>query len=104
MARATRLPPFGKALQARGPGLVLIVPNTRDGWRTVNAHPRGDVLLYQLGCDPGVYHWPVKDCEVVLFTECLDATAVRRAVDVLMRAGAAAVSCHARRGAARDVA
>jgi hypothetical protein len=36
----------------------------------------------QLGHDPGLYHWPVKDCEVVLFTECFDPTTTKRAVDV----------------------
>jgi hypothetical protein len=101
---ATRLPPFGKALQDRGPGLVLIVPNTADGWRTVNVHPRGDVLIYQLGHDPGLYHWPVQDCEVVLYTECFDPTTTKRAVDMLTRAGAAVVSCHAGRGTARVIA
>jgi hypothetical protein len=98
------MPPFAKALQARGPGLVLVVPNTPDGWRTAKAHTRGDVLIYQLGHDPGLYQWPVRDCEVVLYTECLDAITVRRAVDVLLRAGAAVVDCHEYRPASRRVA
>jgi hypothetical protein len=96
-----KLPPFGKALQARGPGLVLIVPNTRDGWRTASLHPRGDVLLLALGHDPAAYHWPVADCEVVLYTEALDRPAIERTVQVLERAGAAVVDCYAWRGGAR---
>ena len=88
-----RLPPFAKALQARGPGLVLIVPNTEGGWHTVSVHPPGDVLVLQLGHDPVLYDWPVHDCEIVLYTDALDQRTVERMVDVLTRAGAAAVSC-----------
>ena len=96
-----RLPPFGKALQARGAGLVLIVPSTRDGWRTANLYPRGDVLIYQPGHDPATYSWPVADCDVVLYTEALDERMVKRAVDVLERAGAAVVDCYEYRESAR---
>lgn len=91
MAILRRLPPFGKALQARGPGLVLIVPNTHDGWRTAQLHDRGDVLIYQPGHDPGTYTWPVKGCEVVLYTEALDEAGAARLARVLERAGAAVV-------------
>ena len=104
MAKLSRLPPFGKALQARGPGLVLIVPSTRDGWRTANLYERGEVLIYQPGHDPATYSWPVADCEVVLYTEALDESMVKRMVDVLERAGAAVVDCHEYRDAARSAA
>jgi len=88
-----RLPPFAKALQARGPGLVLVVPSSIAGMRCARLHDPGDVLLLQLGHDPGLYHWPVQDCNEALNTESLDATTARRTVDVLMRSGAAAVHC-----------
>jgi len=94
MAILRRFPPFGKALQARGPGLVLIVPSTRAGWRTAMLHPCGDVLLYEPGRDPGLYEWPVTDSEVVLYTEALDRRSIDRMVQVLERAGATVVHCH----------
>lgn len=97
---AHRLPPFGKALQGRGPGLVLVVPNTCDGWRTANVHPPGDVLLLQLGHDPATYTWPVQGCDVVLYTESLDAVTADRTVDVLLRSGAVVVDCYGYRSRA----
>lgn len=95
-----RLPSLGKALQARGPGLVLIVPSTPDGWNVVKRYAPGEVLVMQLGHDPATYAWPVKDCEVVLYTECLDARTQGRVLDALMRDGVAAVGCHHYRPAA----
>lgn len=95
-----RMPPLGKALLVRGPGLVLIVPSTLAGWRTARIHPPGDVLVLQLGHDPGLYDWSVvRDCEVVLYTEVLDVRTVDRMVRILELAGATVStsddrSCH----------
>jgi len=94
MARSTRLPPFGKALQARGPGLVLVVPSTPTGWRMARIHPAGDVVLLQLGHDPAAYTWPVRDCLVVLYAALLDHRTAERTVDVLLRAGATLVDVY----------
>jgi len=102
--RMLRLPAFGKALQARGPGLVLIVPNTPDGWHCARLQPPGDVLVLQLGHDPAAYHWPVNDCEVVLYTECLDPPMVKRTVDALLKAGATVVETYEYRSAQRRAA
>jgi len=88
------LPPFGKALLARGPGLVFVVPNTPAGWRTARLYPPGEVLILQLGHDPAVYTWPVRDCEVVLYADDLDDRTADRMVDVLLRAGAAVVATY----------
>ena len=88
-----RLPALGKALQARGPGLVLIVPSTPEGWRCARLHPPGDVLVLQLGHDPMAYTWPVKGCEVVLYTEFLDQLTRNRTVEALMQGSAAVVAC-----------
>jgi hypothetical protein len=98
VTKRLRLPPFGKALQARGPGLVFVVPNTPAGWRIAKMCESGEVLIYQPGHDPATYHWPVCGCEIVLFTEALDARATDRMVHVLESAGASVVSCHARQG------
>lgn len=92
--RTARLPPLGKALQARGPGLVFVVPTTLAGWRMARFHPLGDVILLQLGHDPASYTWPVYGCEVVLYADALDDRTVDRMVGVLLRAGATAVSTH----------
>jgi len=96
-----RLPPFGKALQARGPGLVLIVPGTLDGYLCARLQAPGDVLVLQLGHDPTAYHWPVRDCEVALYGEFLDDVTRDRAVAALTRGGAAVVYCYEYRAEAR---